>query len=57
MAHGITWTTTVDAFLDERIRQDKERQNALDALTRLTLHHPELENDIDMSVARMALLR
>ncbi len=57
MPHGATWTGMVDAFLDEQIRQDKERQAALDALNRLTRRHPDLDQDPDLTIARMALLR
>ncbi len=57
MGHGITWTTTVDAFLDELTRRDHDRQTALDALTTLTRRHPDLEHDPDLLTARIALLR
>lgn len=55
--HGITWTATVDAALDEISRRDKDRQTALDALTALIRNRPELEHDNDLVTARMCLLR
>lgn len=54
---GPTYAATIDAALDEISRRDRERQAALDALTRLTRHHPELEADTDLTVARLALQR
>ena len=57
MGHGITWTTTVDAFLDEISRRDQDRQTALDALTNLIRRHPDLDTDPDLTVARLSLLR
>lgn len=55
--HGVTWAAQADAFLDEISRRDRDRQSALDALTRLTRRRPELEADTDLCQARMALLR
>ena len=55
--HGTTWQNHVNAFLDEISRRDHERQTALDALTALIRNHPELEQDDDLTTARIALLR
>ena len=57
MSHGITWTAQADAFIDEISRRDKDRQTALDALTNLIRRHPDLDDDPDLTVARLSLLR
>lgn len=54
---GITYARTIDAALDEISRRDRERQAALDALNSLTRRHPDLEADVDLTVARLALQR
>lgn len=54
---GITYARTIDAALDEISRRDRERQAALDALNSLTRRHPDLEGDLDLTVARLALQR
>lgn len=55
--HGTTWHQKVDAFLDELNRRDRDRQDALDALTQFTKKHPELDDDTDLLKARIALIR
>lgn len=57
MSHGITWQAQADSFLDEISRRDKDRQTALDALTNLTRRHPDLDDDPDLTLARLTLLR
>lgn len=53
---GTTWETVLNGALDEILRRDRERQAALDALTNMARKHPELEDDRDLTAARMALL-
>ena len=54
---GVTWETILNGALDDISRRDRERQTALDALTHLTRTHPDLEDDTDLTTARLALLR
>lgn len=54
---GITYARTIDATLDEISRRDRERLAALDALTRLVRRCPDLEVDVDLATARLALQR
>lgn len=47
---------TTDAMLDHIGAQSKDKGDALDAIGRFLLEHPEYDNDPDLNDARLALL-
>lgn len=47
----------LDGAFDEISRRDHDRQTALDALHDLIRDHPDLEDDTNLTIARLALLR
>ena len=48
MAHGFTVSRTYDGFIDEIVRRDRDRGDALEALSRACVTHPELDADQDI---------
>lgn len=48
---------TTDAMLDHIGAQSKDKGDALDAIGRFLLEHPEYEDDPRILTARLALLR
>lgn len=47
---------TTDAMLDTISAQSKDKGDALDAIGRFLLEHPEYDNDDHLTEARLALL-
>lgn len=47
---------TIDAMLDHIGAQSKDKGDALDAIGRFLLEHPEYDNDEHLTDARLALL-
>lgn len=56
MGYGITRATVHDGLLDKIIAINAEKDNALDAIGRFLLAHPEHDADPDLTEARVALL-
>lgn len=54
---GVTYASTIDGFLDEISRLQRERDDALHHITAFVRRHPEYDNDADITECRMALLR
>ena len=52
---GVTYSTMLDASLDRISTLMKDRNDALDALNEFTRNHPEHDNDVTLTRARIAL--
>ena len=52
---GVTYSTMLDASLDHITAMVKDRNDALDALNEFTRNHPEHNNDVTLTRARIAL--
>ena len=52
---GVTYSTMLDASLDHITAMVKDRNDALDALNEFTRNHPEHDNDVTLTRARIAL--
>lgn len=53
---GMTWSATLNGALDHISTINAEKDNALDAIGRFLLAHPEHDDDPDLTEARVALL-
>ncbi len=56
MGYGITRATVHDGLLDHINAQNTCMSNALDAISRFLLEHPEWDDDANLTEARIALL-
>lgn len=52
---GVTYSTMLDASLDHVTAMVNDRNDALDALNEFTRNHPEHDNDVTLTRARIAL--
>lgn len=51
-----TWATRLNGALDRISTMTNDRNDALDAITAFLLDHPEHEDDLRLTRARLALL-
>ncbi|MEV8023379.1 hypothetical protein [Microbacterium sp. NPDC080220] len=52
----MTWEATLDGALDHILKLNAEKDNAIDAIGRFLLEHPEFDADLNLTEARVALL-